>query len=71
MMGLRLEHEGLDLDRAMRISGIDPRDHYQQQLAELQDDGLLEIDEFRVRATADGFRLLDGVLQRLLPQRQV
>ena len=71
MMGLRLEHEGLDFDRAMRISGIDPRDHYQQQLAELQEDGLLEVNEFRARATADGFRLLDGVLQRLLPRRQV
>ena len=67
MMGLRLEYEGVDMDRVQRISGLDPREYYYDQLRLLKADGLIEFVGNRVRATPMGFRLLDTVLKPLLP----
>ncbi len=67
MMGLRLEQEGVSLQRVERISGADPLQLWPDQLEALLSEQLLERTGDRLRATPAGFVLLDSVLLRLLP----
>lgn len=67
MMGLRLVHEGVQLERARRVSGADPEHTFGPRLRELCEAGLLESDGERVRAAPDGLAFLDSALERLLP----
>jgi len=75
MMGLRLRDEGVLLARAERQSGLDPRAHYAERLPALLERELLECvvspEGERLRATARGLEMLDGVLQDLLPSSAV
>ena len=72
MMGLRLEKEGVSLNRVKESTGVNVEDLPGDPLALLVAEGLLEIlsgPEGRVlRATPAGFPLLDHSLQRLLPE---
>jgi oxygen-independent coproporphyrinogen-3 oxidase len=60
MMGLRLT-EGIDLARWDRLSGGRPL-----AVASLRDDGLIEVSDDRLRATAAGRPVLNAVLRELL-----
>ena len=57
LLGLRAR-EGIELDRYARLAGREPK------LAGL--DGLVEVAGRRLRATRDGWAVLDSVLERLL-----
>ena len=74
MMGLRLEKEGVSLDRVKESTGVNVEELPGDPLALLVSEGLLEIlpgPKGRVlRATPAGFPLLDHALQRLLPEGQ-
>jgi putative oxygen-independent coproporphyrinogen III oxidase len=67
MMGLRLTTEGVSRSRVKRISGLDPIKLHPQALADFACQGLLEIDQNRIRTTAQGLLLLDSILAKLLP----
>ncbi len=71
MMGLRLVDEGVDLDRATLLSGLDPRVEWATPLRQLQDEQLLTVAAGRARVSARGLLLLDSVLHRLLPDREL
>ncbi len=58
MMGLRLT-EGLDLDR------LSQRKKYMRTINKLREDGLLLLDQERLRATRRGQRLLNSILTAL------
>lgn len=69
MMGLRLPAEGVLLERARRISGLDPAAACGATLDELIGEGLLELTPGparRLRATDSGLPFLDSILTRLL-----
>lgn len=61
MMGLRLA-EGVSLARFRRLCGRDP-----QALADLAEDGLIDVDGDRLRATNRGRMVLNRVIGALLP----
>ncbi len=61
-MGLRLT-EGVDLDR---YDAIAPRPPDAQVLAGLAEDGMIELDNRRLRTTSQGRLLLNAVLRALL-----
>jgi oxygen-independent coproporphyrinogen-3 oxidase len=62
LMGLRLT-EGVDLDR---YDAIAPRPLDAQVLAGLAEDGMIELDNRRLRTTSQGRLLLNAVLRALL-----
>jgi oxygen-independent coproporphyrinogen-3 oxidase len=62
LMGLRLT-EGVDLDR---YDAIAPRPLDAQVLAGLAEDGMIELDNSRLRTTSQGRLLLNAVLRALL-----
>lgn len=62
LMGLRLS-EGVDLDR---YDAIAPRPLDAQVLAGLAEDGMIELDNRRLRTTSQGRLLLNAVLRALL-----
>ena len=74
MMGLRLPKEGVNLDRLRRISGLDLEQHHGPLLIELQQEKMVELllnpqgGAKTLRATDQGFLLLDDILQRFLPE---
>ncbi len=61
LMGLRLR-EGIDLFRFAELAGhpLDP-----DRIRSLQDDGIIEIQGNKLRATASGFPLLDSIVADL------
>lgn len=73
MMGLRLPKEGVDLARLKRISGLDLRQSHGPLLKTLLQENLIELlpkdpaQAKSMRATAQGFLILDDILQRFLP----
>jgi putative oxygen-independent coproporphyrinogen III oxidase len=67
MMGLRLTREGVSRSRVKIISGLDPMEIYADPLAELERQGLLEIDADHIRTSPQGLLLLDTILTKLLP----
>jgi oxygen-independent coproporphyrinogen-3 oxidase len=74
MMGLRLQEEGVQLQRLQRTSGLDLLKESGTVVRSLCEQGLLELltdthgSPSRLRATAKGFLLLDDILQRFLPE---
>jgi len=75
MMGLRLREEGVLLERAARQSGLDPATHFGAHLERQLEAGLLERLESpsgpRLRTTARGLEVLDGILHDLAPASAV
>jgi oxygen-independent coproporphyrinogen-3 oxidase len=67
MMGLRLVEEGVPVGRFRRRFGLDPRDHYRVEIAELVDLGLLDVDDERLRLSPRGHLLGNQVFARFLP----
>ncbi|MCS7001567.1 MAG: coproporphyrinogen III oxidase, partial [Dehalococcoidia bacterium] len=65
MLGLRLA-EGVDCDRFADRHGVDPRQEWADQIAELMDSGMLTLDGARLRLTAAGRLLADDVVARLI-----
>ncbi len=72
LMGLRLPAEGVDLERAARRTGLDPRRALGPTLTALLEEGLLEEvpvgERPHLRVTPAGLPFLDGILERLLPE---
>ncbi|MCG8440693.1 MAG: radical SAM family heme chaperone HemW [Caulobacterales bacterium] len=64
LMGLRLA-EGVDLERYRAVAGAPPDP---DQLAALQDDGLLEVADARLRVTPAGRLLADRLAAELAPE---
>ena len=62
LMGLRLR-EGVDLGRWRSLAG---RDLNAEKLADLQQLGLIEMDDRRLAASASGMPVLNGILRELL-----
>lgn len=63
LFGLRLS-EGIDAERYTRLSGQAlPAD----KITELQELGLLELSHGRLRATAEGRAVLNGIIRELMP----
>ena len=73
MMGLRLEHEGVSLDRAESVSGASVFDLPGKPVQGLISRCLLEIVDVDgkrfLRATKRGFPLLDHILEDILPEK--
>lgn len=69
LMGLRLI-EGVDLGYIADRSGVDPRVVCRSSIAQFEQEGLLVHRDNRLRATARGLDLLDGVLRVLAAQLQ-
>lgn len=73
MMGLRLPKEGVDLDRLKRISGLDLCQTHGPLLEALRQEDMIELHQGAhsqsksMRATPQGFLLLDDILERFLP----
>jgi len=67
ILGLRLVQEGVRCADFRQRFGRDVREVYGAQLAQLQELGLLEADDQRVRLTARGRLLGNEVFQRFLP----
>jgi oxygen-independent coproporphyrinogen-3 oxidase len=69
ILGLRL-NEGLSRERFRGRFGIDPALLYAQQLAELQEWGLVEVTPTDIRLTPRGRLLGNEVFARLLPDEE-
>lgn len=72
MMGLRLPHEGVNLDRAEKLTELDALEYFGDPLSSLLDRKWLCLEtgsqkERYLRATETGFLLLDEILLQLLP----
>ena len=71
MMGLRMPHEGVSIERAERLTGLNPLLVYDKELAQLRQEGLLQVTPEQIRVTPKGLLLLDTVLQSFLPTQSV
>ncbi len=73
LMGLRLVELGVSRSRAQKQTGLDPWLHFQPQLRELREQGLLDADDHsdHICTTARGALLLDHILMQILPGTQV
>ena len=71
MMGLRMPLEGVSVQRAKRLTGLDPLRIYAKELAALQKKGLLQANAEQIRVTPKGLLLLDTILQSFLPTQSV
>ena len=67
MMGLRLLQEGVSFARFETRFGLSMREVYPVQMADLQEQGLLEWDTRRVRLTERGCLLGNQVFAQFLP----
>ena len=67
MMGLRLS-DGVDLDRAQRLTGLDARVLHRDVLQQHVRDGLLELDGPRLRPTPRGLDLCSYIARALLAE---
>jgi oxygen-independent coproporphyrinogen-3 oxidase len=65
MLGLRMR-EGVELLQLQERFGIDPREHYEKELEDLQRLGLIELSDKRLRVRRAGLHLLDEVALRLV-----
>ncbi|MDP6849625.1 MAG: radical SAM family heme chaperone HemW [Planctomycetota bacterium] len=68
LMGLRLCDEGVSVSRALRQTGLNPKEVWSKELQEFFSENLLiEVGDC-IRTTRKGLRLLDSILARLLPE---
>ncbi|MCL7455229.1 MAG: radical SAM family heme chaperone HemW [Anaerolineae bacterium] len=67
MMGLRLLDEGVPFERFRRRFGSDLRQRYAAEIDELDQLGLVEVDEERLRLAPRGRLLANQVFYRFLP----
>lgn len=68
IMGLRLVDEGVEFARFQARFGVDLRQHYVDELAELRDLNLIATDSDRVKLTRRGRLLGNQVFLRFLPE---
>ncbi len=68
MLGLRLVGEGVEYARFQSLHSHDLRDSFRRELSELQQLGLIECTEQRVRLTARGLMIGNQVFARFLPE---
>ncbi|MFT7517557.1 MAG: oxygen-independent coproporphyrinogen-3 oxidase [Myxococcota bacterium] len=74
MMGLRLEQNGISVERLQELSGIDARKHYADIWQKLEGLNMVEFVERNnttlIRATPTGYLHLDTILTELLPNEK-
>ena len=68
MVGLRLVREGVRLDRFAAQHGVAATDVFRDELSRLCADGLLTVDEERIRLTARGLLMGNQVFLQFLPE---
>jgi oxygen-independent coproporphyrinogen-3 oxidase len=68
ILGLRLVQEGVRLANFRQRFGRELMDVYSREIGEMEQAGLLKVDEERVRLTARGRLLGNEVFQRFLPE---
>lgn len=67
MLGLRLLREGVPFQRFTAIHGVELREVFAKQIAQLQDWGLIELDPVRIRLSPRGVLLGNQVFTYFLP----